>query len=94
MSYLNELTSLINDGLSNKIALFANEEAAKYTDQAVREAFFNIFEDDKLTWQGWRNHKNEAFTVMENTLNVNLPKAWEDSPFYRQFVEEIGRAHV
>lgn len=87
MGYLNELTSLINDGLSNKIALFANEDTAKYTDQAVREAFFNILDDDKLTWQGWRNHKNEIFTVMENVLTTNLPLAWENSPFYSQFVE-------
>lgn len=87
MGYLNELTSLINDSLSNKIALFANEEAVKYADQAVRETFFSILGSDKLTWQGWRNHKNEIFTVMENVLITNLPLAWENSTFYNQFVE-------
>ena len=40
MSYLTELTTLMNDSLSNKVAVFANEDAAKYTDQAIREAFF------------------------------------------------------
>ena len=87
MSYLTELTTLMNDSLSNKVAVFANEDAAKYTDQAIREAFFEILGDDKLTWQGWRNHKNEIFTVIENVLTTNLPKAWENSPFYDQFVE-------
>lgn len=87
MSYLTELTTLMNDSLSNKVAVFANEDAAKYTDQAIREAFFEILGDEKLTWQGWRNHKNEIFTVIENVLTTNLPKGWENSPFYDQFVE-------
>ena len=87
MSYLTELTTLMNDSLSNRVALFANEDVSKYTDQAIREAFFEILGDDKLTWQGWRNHKNEIFTVIENVLTTNLPKAWENSPFYDQFVE-------
>jgi len=84
--YLVELTNLINDSLSNRIGLF-DANANKYTDQAVREAFFEIFGEDKLTWQGWRNHKNEIFTVMENVLTTNLPLAWENSPFYNQFVD-------
>ena len=87
MGYLNELTTLMNDSLSNRVALFADENQTKYTDQAVREAFFEILGQDKLTWQAWRNHKNEIFTVMENVLTTNLPQAWEMSPFYRQFVE-------
>lgn len=87
MGYLNELTTLMNDSLSNRVALFADENQAKYTDQAVREAFFEIIGQDKLTWQAWRNNKNEIFTVMENVLTTNLPQAWEMSPFYRQFVE-------
>ena len=85
--YLVELTNLMNDSLSGKVALFSNEETTKYTDQAIREAFFEILGEDKLTWQGWRNHKNEIFTVIENVLTTNLPLAWENSPFYDQFVE-------
>lgn len=87
MNRLMELTYLINDSLSNKVALFAGENSAKYTDQAIREAFYNILEDDKLTFQNFRNHKNEILTVFENVLNTNLPLAWENSPFYDQFVE-------
>lgn len=85
-NYLVELTNLINDSLMNKVGLF-DANAGKFTDQAVREAFFDILGEDKLTWQGWRNHKNEIFTVMENVLTTNLPLAWENSPFYDQFVE-------
>lgn len=85
-NYLVELTNLMNDSLTGRVGLFA-EGAEKFTDQAVREAFFEILGDDKLTWQGWRNHKNEIFTVMENVLTTNLPLAWENSPFYDQFVE-------
>lgn len=86
VNYLVELTNLMNDSLTNKVGMFA-EDANKFTDQAVREAFFEILGEEKLTWQGWRNHKNEIFTVMENVLTTNLPLAWEGSPFYDQFVE-------
>lgn len=82
-----ELTNLMNDTYSNKVALFESENTAKYTDQAIRETFYEILGNDKLTWQGWRNHKNEIFTVMENVLTTNLPLAWEGSRFYDQFVE-------
>lgn len=86
MSYTSELTNLINDSLSKRVGLFA-EGAEKYTDQAVREAFFEIIGDDKLTWQNFRNNKNQIYTVMENVLTTNLPLAWENSPFYDRFVE-------
>lgn len=86
-----ELANLINDTLTNKVALF-NENAAKFSDQAIREAFFAILEDDKLTWQNWRAHKTQCFEVIENVLNVNLPLAWENSPFYDQFVESKNGA--
>lgn len=85
-SMTRDLATLINDTISNKVALF-NENAAKHTDQAVREAFFDILGDDKLTWQNWRANKIQCFEVIENVLNVNLPLAWENSPFYDQFVE-------
>lgn len=81
------VSNLISDACSeNKIAKFSSEQI-KFTDEAIRKAFFEILEDDKLTYQNWRNHKNEIFTVIENVLNTNLPLAWENSPFYDQFVE-------
>lgn len=86
MSMVNELVTLMNDSLTNKVGLF-NENASKYTDQAIREAFFNILGEDKLTYQNWRAHKNECFSVIENVLSTNLPMAWENSDFYNQFVE-------
>ena len=86
MSMVNELTCLINDSLSGRVALFANG-AEKYTDQAIREAFFEILGDEKLTYQNFRNHKFEIFSIMENVLTTNLPLAWENSDFYRSFVD-------
>ena len=86
MSMVNELTYLINDSLSGRVALFANG-AEKYTDQAIREAFFEILGDEKLTYQNFRNHKFEIFSIMENVLTTNLPLAWENSDFYRSFVD-------
>ena len=86
MSMVNELTNLINDSLSGRVGLFANG-AEKFTDQAIRETFFEILGEEKLTYQNFRNHKFEIFTVMENIITTNLPLAWENSPFYSQFVE-------
>ena len=84
---LQSICNLMNDACSNRVATFSNAETAKYTDEAVREAFFNILSEDKLSWRSWRNHKNEIFTIMEDVLNTNLPLAWENSTFYNQFVE-------
>lgn len=84
--YITDLTELINDSLSGRVGLFA-DGAEKYTDQAIREAFFEILGDDKLTYQNWRAHKNECFSVIENVLRTNLPLAWETSSFYDNFVE-------
>lgn len=84
---LSEIVALMNDGVTGRVEMFAGKEAAKYTDEAVRQAFFAILGEDKLTHAGWRNHKNEIFTIMEVVLNTNLPNAWENSPFYNQFVD-------
>ena len=84
---LQSICNLMNDACSNRVATFSNAETAKYTDEAVREAFFNMLGEDKLSWRSWRNHKNEIFTIMEDVLNTNLPLAWENSTFYNQFVE-------
>lgn len=83
---LKEICNLMNDTLSNRVAMF-NKGGAPYAEEAIREAFFNILGENKLTHQNWRNHKNEIFTIMEEVLNTNLPLAWENSPFYNQFVE-------
>ena len=48
MSYIGELTNLMNDALSKRVGLFVYV-AEKYKDQDVREAFFEILEDDKIT---------------------------------------------
>lgn len=86
MNNLTGLVNLINDTLKNKVALF-NENASKYSDQAIREGFYEILGEEKLTWQNFSNNYRAIFTVMENVLSVNLPAAWENSRFYDQFVE-------
>lgn len=91
MDCYKELVTLMNDVISNKVALFS-ENASKYGEQAVRESFFEILGEDKLTWQNYRNHKNEIFTVMENYLTTQLPSAWDDSPFYQRVVEKKNGA--
>lgn len=86
---LKDIVTLMNDANTNRVAMFAGKEAAQYTDQAIREAFFEILGEDKLTHAGWRNHKNEIFTIMEEVLNTNLPLILDgaNSPFYREFVD-------
>jgi len=82
-----DMCNLINDAYVGRVATFANDDAVKYTDEAIRQGFFEILGEEKLTWAGWRNHKNQIFTIMETVLNTNLPLAWEGSRFYDQFVE-------
>lgn len=86
MYTLKQLTNLINDSLSNKVGLFS-EGSTKYTDEAIRQTFFDILGEDKLTWTNFRRHDVEIFEVIEEVLKTNLPLAWESSPFYDQFVE-------
>ena len=89
---LMQIVNLMNDAYSKRISTFASPEAVKYTDEAIRLALFDILGDNKLTYRGWRNHKNEIFTIIEEVLDTNLPLAWEDSPFYKQFVESKNGA--
>lgn len=89
---LQEITNLINDSCSKRVAMYADEKTAGYADEGVREAIFEILGDRKLTWAGWRNHKNEIYTIMEVVLNTNLPLAWETSPFYIQCVQTANGA--
>lgn len=89
---LQTIVNLMTDKLSNRVAVYEDKDTAVYADEAIRQAFLNILGDDKLTYAGWRNHKNEIFTVWEVVLNTNLPNAWENSAFYRQFVESHNGA--
>lgn len=84
---LQYICNLMNDGYSGRVSMFADAGKAKYTDEAVRASLYELFGEDKLTWAGWRNHHDEFFTIMEEVANTNLPLAWENSPFYNQFVE-------
>lgn len=81
------VVNLMNDIMANKVGVYAEKGMDKYSDEAVRDAIFDILGERKLTWAGWRNHHNEIFTISEVVLNTNLPNAWETSPFYNTFVD-------
>ena len=82
----NALVTLCVDARRNRVANFSAENA-KYTDEAIRQAFYEILGDDKLTFKNWRKHKVEIFEIIEEVLNVTLPDAWNESPFYNEMVE-------
>lgn len=83
---LSYVSTLIKDASSNRVALFANENAAKHADDAVRKAHFDIL-GGELTYQTWRNNKNQIFTIWEDVLKSELPEAWKTSPFYKRLCE-------
>ena len=82
----NALVTLCVDARRNRVANFSAENA-KYTDEAIRQAFYEILGDDKLTFKNWRKHKVEIFEIIEEVLNITLPDAWNESPFYNEMVE-------
>ena len=82
----NALVTLCVDARRNRVANFSAENA-KYTDEAIRQAFYEILGAEKLTFQNWRKHKVEIFEIIEEVLNITLPDAWNESPFYNEMVE-------
>lgn len=82
----NALVTLCVDARRNRVANFSSENA-KYTDEAIRQAFFEILGDDKLTFKNWRKHKTEVFEIVEEVLNITLPDAWNESVFYNELVD-------
>lgn len=82
---MNELVTLCVDACMGRVQNYAGDNA-RYTDEAVRAAFTEIL-GGKLTYQSWRRHKIDVFEIMEEVLNVNLPNAWNESPFYSELVE-------
>lgn len=82
----NPIVTLCVDACRGRVTNYAADKA-KYTDEAVRNAFYEILGEDKLTYQNWRRHKIEIFEIIEEVLNTNLPDAWDSSPFYNEMVE-------
>ena len=74
MSMVSELITLMNDSLSNKVALF-NEGASKYTDQAVREAFFEILGEDNLNCLLVLG-AGDIYDIVNKILIKNKSKYW------------------
>lgn len=82
----NTVVTLCLDACRGRVANFSAENA-KYTDEAIRQAFCEILGDTKLTYQNWRRHKVEVFEIIEQVLNTNIPDAWNESTFYNELVE-------
>lgn len=83
---LSYVSTLMKDACTNRVALFSNENAAKHADEAIRKAHLDIL-GGELTYQSWRNNKNQIFTIWEDVLKSELPEAWKTSPFYKRFCE-------
>lgn len=83
---LSYVSTLMKDACTNRVALFSNENAAKHADEAIRKAHLDIL-GGELTYQSWRNNKNQIFTIWEDFLKTELPEAWKTSPFYKRFCE-------
>lgn len=83
---LSYVSTLMQDACTNRVALFSNENAAKHADEAIRKAHLDIL-GGELTYQSWRNNKNQIFTIWEDFLRPTLPEAWKTSPFYKRLCE-------
>lgn len=83
---LSYVSTLMKDACTNRVALFSNENAAKHADEAIRKAHLDLL-GGELTYQSWRNNKNQIFTIWEDFLSPTLPEAWKTSPFYKRLCE-------
>ena len=83
---LSYVITLMRDACANRVAMFSNENTAKHADEAIRKAHMDIL-GGELTYQSWRNNKNQIFTIWEDFLSPSLPEAWKTSPFYKRLCE-------
>lgn len=83
---LSYVSTLMKDACTNRVAMFSNENAAKHADEAIRNAHLDIL-GGELTYQSWRNNKNQIFTIWEDFLRPTLPESWKTSPFHKRLCE-------
>ena len=83
---LSYVSTLMKDACTNRVAMFSNENAAKHADEAIRNAHLDIL-GGELTYQSWRNNKNQIFTIWEDFLSPTLPESWKTSPFHKRLCE-------
>lgn len=79
------MVNLMRDAGTNKVAKFS-EGAAKHIDDALRRGYDEIL-DGELNYTSFRNHKNEIYTIWEETLKPSLPESWKTNPFYKRVCE-------
>ena len=83
---LSYVSTLMKDACTNRVAMFSNENAAKHADEVIRNAHLDIL-GGELTYQSWRNNKNQIFTIWEDFLRPTLPESWKTSPFHKRLCE-------
>lgn len=82
--------NLMTDRANGTIEKYADDTSGKtalLADDAIRDAVFDILGEDKLTHRGFRNHKNELFTLIETVVDDNALTGLEANPFFERFVE-------
>ncbi len=83
------LITLCVDAVRGSVKNYANGKEGK-TDEKIREGFLNILgidSVDKISFHLWNRHSDEIYEVMETSLNITLPDAWNTSTFYQELVE-------
>lgn len=84
-----DLVKLSIDARRNRVQNFS-ADASKFQDEAARAKIREIFgldEGETLNFRAWRRGKEEYFEVVEDVINQTIPDAWEQSDFYKEFVE-------
>ena len=79
--------NLMTDRVNGKLEKYTDTKTALLADDAIRDAFFDILGEDKLTYRNFRNHKNELYTLMEVIVEDNALTGLEANPFFNRFVE-------
>ena len=86
MKASNPFTQLCIDAYQGTVSSYSTGNEA-CINKAVRESFFEILGEDKITHRNWKKHKDEIYEIIEESLNLTLPNAWNESQFYNTLVE-------
>lgn len=81
-----QIVALCVDARRGKVKNYSDGDA----DKAFRNACLNILgvdSADKIDYRAWKKHKDEIFEIIEDTLVQTIPDAWDNSEYFREFVE-------
>lgn len=90
MSYAN-LVQLSVDARRGRVANYS-ADCVNFVDDAARAGFNELLgysENDNATvrYRKFEENYKKVFAVMEDTLNISVPDAWDNDDFYRELVE-------